>query len=223
MPRGQKNSELGQRRAQAILDLLASGPMSRQQLSKALAAAGSSIAMHLERLHDDKRIHICGHIPNHMGMPATLWGIGNLPDVEYVPQSRPVPKTSAAERCEQVFQALAQQPRTSQQLAEAIHVVKKTASVYIAQLRRDKRLYILKWLAPGIAYPDARASSWVPVYAVGNHKDAPTPKRETRAARHARLSKDRDFREAERRRARVDYLVKKAKKKKQNIFSALGL
>lgn len=223
MPRGQKNMEIGQRRAQAILDLLASGPMSRQQLSRALAAASSSIAMHLERLHAAKRIHVCGHIPNHMGMPATLWALGNLPDVEYVPLSRPMPKTSAAERREQVLRALGKKPRTSLQLAESIHVVKKTASVYIAQLRRDKRLYIVKWIAGGTLYPDSRASSWVPVYGVGNEPDAPTPKRETRAARHARLSKDSAFRQAERQRARVYYLIKRAKKKPQTIFSALGL
>lgn len=225
MPKGQKRHALGNSRKQAILNLLESGPMTRKQIADALNGASSSVAAHLAALNEAGKVYICNHIPNHMGMPAAVWGLGNKPNVEYVPKCLPATKTSAEERRQQILKLLKEKPRSAQQLVGSIHVVKKTISVYIAQLRRpdSRKLYIIRWLAPGVAYPGARAASWVPVYAVGDKPDAQKPKRETKAERYARQKQSEKFLEAERRRARIYYVVKKTRKKPNGIFGALGI
>lgn len=226
MRRGENMQAKGILRKQVILDLLKTGPKTRKQIVDALGAGSSSISAHLVQLHEaPKRIYVCGHEPNHQGMPAKVWALGDKPDVEYVPNERPAAKTSAEERRQQVLTLLREQPRSAQQLVGAIHVVKKTISIYIAQLRdpENRKLFIVKWLPAGEAYPDKRASAWVPVYAVGSKPDAPMPAPETKAARYARMKLSKEFCEGERRRAKIYYTVKKARKKPQGIFAALGI
>jgi DNA-binding transcriptional ArsR family regulator len=226
MPRGEKNQAIGARYRQAILDLLKEGPKTRQQIMATLGMASASVSSHLRKLHQEpKQAFICDHIPNNQGMPAAVWALGDKPDVEYVPQSRPGKKISAEERRQQVLAKLREKPRSAKELAKVIYLSKKAAGIYITQLRapENRQLFILKFLPPGVANPGLRASSWVPVYAVGNKPDAPAPKKETSSARHARLSKSEKYREAERRRGRLYTLIKKTRKNPRGIFSALGL
>lgn len=224
MPRANSQKEIGLMREQQILSSLRESPKTNAQLCEATGLRRASIALYLVRLHaEPKRAYISGHIMRSHGSPAPVWSAGDKPDVEYVPQSYPMPKTSAAERREQVLSLLTSRHMSMRQLADKMYVTPATAGRYVTKLRRNGEVYVCRWIAPYNAYPGTRAATWVPVYAVGNKPDVPMPKQESSSARHARLHAHEGYREERNKKRRLRYQVEKTRKKPNTIFAALGL
>lgn len=223
MPRVNRQKEMGLQREQQIIASLRESPKTNAQLCDATGLRRASIALYLVRLHaEPKRAYIMGH-EMRSGSPAPIWAAGDNPDAEYVPQSRPMPKTSAEERIQQVLSLLTSRRMTTRQLANKMHVTQATAGRYVTKLRRDGKVYVYRWIAPYKAYPGTRAATWIPVYAVGDKPDVPMPAQESSSSRHARLHTSVEYREDRNKKRRLRYVVEKTRKKPNTIFAALGL
>lgn len=223
MPRVNRQKEIGLLRERQIIASLYNSPKTNAKLCAAVGLGRASVALYLVRLHDEPRqAYIIGHEMRN-GSPAPVWAAGDSPDVEYVPQSRPTPKTSAEERIQQVLSLLTSRRMTMRQLASKMYVTQATAGRYVTKLRRDGKVYVYRWIAPYNAYPGTRAATWIPVYAVGDNLDMPMPKQESSSARHARLHAHEGYRDERNEKRRLRYQVEKTRKKPNTIFAALGL
>lgn len=205
-----KHRRKGKLQEARIIASLAEKPKTVERLAAALRMCPSGVALYLKRMHaEPRRTYVCGHEKAaRTGLPANIWAAGSQPDIEYVPQSRPTPKTSAKERCTQVLELLAEKPRTTRELAPLMHIVYGAVIKYIRMLREpgNRQLYIAKWLHPREVDPSRTSGGdWAPVYAVGTKPDAPKPARETSQARHARMQKDREFRRVRNQARRARY------------------
>lgn len=225
MPRGFHSKQQGELAKQRILEALTGKRLRVVEIVQATGICRSGIAKHLLALHaEPKQIFICGFDPKTKGRPAPIWTAGNQPDVEFVPNTRPTRKTTAAERRDQVLAELKRKPRCARELADDIHVVTGTVVRYITALRRpeNRQLFIIRWNHPSKVCKTGEGGDWAPVYAVGTREDVPKPT-ETPSERHHRLMKDDAYREQRRSARRVYYQLEKARKRPNNWASALGL
>lgn len=212
----------GRQRMDKIIAALQSKPMGVVELAEVLGMGKSNVWVYLDKMRNGtpKRVFISGyrkHAEARAGQPAPIYSAGSKPDFEYVPNNRPTPKTSAAQRREQMIALLRKSPMTAQQLGDEMHIVKARALMYVGQMKRENAVYISRWLRP------EGAGAWAPVYALGNRPDKPTPKGETSGQRHARLMRNPEHAEEERARRRRRYAVERLRGKPQSIFAALGL
>lgn len=205
-----------------IVAALQHKPMGIVELAEVLGMGKSNVWVYLNKMRkgSPKRIFISGYVKKQdatAGQPAPVYSAGSKPDFEYVPNNRPTPKTSAAQRREQMTALLRKSPMTAQQLGDQMHIVKARALMYLGEMKRENAIYISRWLRP------EGAGAWAPVYALGNRADKPSSKGETSGQRHARLMRDPEHAEEERARRRRRYAVERLRGKPQGIFAALGL
>jgi hypothetical protein len=212
---GDKHRRKSRLQEARIIASLAEKPKTVEQLAEEMHLCPSGVALYLKRMRTAHQVYVCDHEKRN-GSPAKIWAAGNRPDAEYVPQSRPMPKTSAEERRAQVLELLAEKPRTIRELGPAMHLVSEAAGKYVRALRQpgNRQLHIAKWLHPREVDPTStKGGDWAPVYAVGAKPDAPKPERETSRTRHARMQKDREYRRARNAARRLRYQQDKLIKK----------
>lgn len=205
----------GRLQEQRIITSLQQKTKTTQQLADALGMCRSNVAIYLERMRRaPRRVFICDY-EERTGRPAPIYAAGDKPDVEYAPLSRPTPKTSAAERLSQALRLLAEKPRTLRELGPAMNMVPGAAGKHVRTLRtsKPKQVFIESWRHPSEVSPDGTGGDWAPVYAAGDKPDAPKPPRETGKARHARLHKKKEYRDARNKARRARYQVEKVVKK----------
>lgn len=222
MPQGEHMVAAGLARDARILACLAREPMTVQQISAAINTCRSSVGMALKRMNEGARkVFICGHTERRKGRPQPIWSAGNMPNVEFVPNARPAPKISAAQRRQQILDLLRRRPQTVAELAESMHIVRARVVKYLGELRnaQPRQVHIAKFLHPS---KFGRGGTWVPVYAIGNKPDAVLVI-ETPAQRHARLSLDLAYREDRRKERKVRYQIERLRKKPNHWASALGV
>jgi len=213
-----------QSQEQRILEALTDRVQTMDQLIETIGLKRAAISGYLRHLRQEpRRVYVCGHEPR-LGRAASIFAVGDKPDVEFVPLARPAPKKSAAERRQQVLDLLAEKPRTRAELAQCMHLVTEGAGRYVTALRRpeNRQLYIIDWRHPSEVHQSNAGGDWTPVYAVGTKPDKRKPV-EGKRARHARLQKDPEYRHARNVKRRARYAIEKHTKKKQGIFAALGL
>jgi hypothetical protein len=87
---------------------------------------------------------------------------------------------------------------------------------YLNMLRKQKRVYISRWVLPN------ERGGTAPVFAAGKRKDAERPKFD-RAEYERRVKADPVKLEARRASRRKQEMLRQARAKPQNPFSALGL
>lgn len=221
------SQEMGRQKDRELVDMLRRQPMTIAEIAKIVGLTVSAVTYRVTRLRDTKpkRVYIKEFRSNcgiYAGRPAPVYAAGFLPDVEFVPLRRPTPKTSGAQRCEQILSILAGGPKSSMQISKRMHVCRDAALRYLTQMRREGRVYISRWIHPN-ELCKGRGGSYTPVYAVGNKKDKPKPAKESSADRNARKRKDPAYVEAERQREAKRRAMLKIRKTPQGIFAALGL
>lgn len=219
------SQEMGRQKDRELVDMLRRQPMTISEIAKIVGLTVSAVTYRVTRLRDTKpkRVYIKEFRSNcgiYAGRPAPVYAAGFLPDVEFVPLRRPTPKTSGAQRCEQIIAMLLSGPKSSMQMAKKIHLSRDAVLRYVTEMRREGRIYISRWVHPN-ELCKGRGGSYTPVYAVGNKKDKPKPRKESSAARNARKRKDPEYVEAERKRAAMRRSKLRLCKTPQNIFSAL--
>jgi len=210
---GNSQKKHGRQQEQRIIVSLQQQPKSTKQLADALGMGRSNTAIYLARMRaEPRRVFICGY-EKQAGRPTPIYAAGCRPDVEYVPLSRPTPKTSHAQRLEQTLALLSEKPRTLRELGPAMNVVPGAAGKFVRILRTAKQVRIAGWRHPSAVSPNGTGGDWAPVYAIGSAPDAPKPPRETSKERNARLHKNKDYRAARNKARRDRYQVEKVVKK----------
>lgn len=216
----------GMRRDQSIIDELARKPQTTADLAEILGCCASNVSVCIMRLMKEspRRIHISGHKSNvgkWAGRPAAIYSAGDAPDVEFVPLNISTRKQSAEDRQNKTIELLKKKRMTSTELSNAMYLTRATILNHLSALKKTGKVYIAYYRHPKEVNPDCRGGAWSPVYAVGNKEDAPAPKQKTSAERHAEMYQSPAYREQEKKRRRLRYLVEKSRKKPNTIFGAL--
>jgi DNA-binding CsgD family transcriptional regulator len=208
--------ERGERQEQRIIECLMAGPKTVTTLAALLAMSRCNAEIYMRRMHKADRIHIATY-EKRTGRPAPVWAVGQKTDAEYVPNRRPSPVRTVAERVEQVKELL-KAGHTSRELAEKLCVTRGRAQHYVQLLRKagNVSVRIIGWRHPG------HRGDLAPIYRIGCGEDAPKP-RETRAQRYAKEKANPEKYERILRKRRVRHLVDMAKKRPNGIFGALGI
>lgn len=219
MPRAPDyQKERGQRQEQRILGSLAESPKTSRQLADLLSVSLSNISIYTRRLRSAGQVHIAGYESCGIRRPAPQWGVGALPDAEYVPTRCPVPVPTAADRLAQARQLL-KAGHTSTELGKQMSITRGRAQKYIQMLREPdaqgrRNVQIIGWRHPG------KRGDLAPIYKVGCGEDTPKP-RETRAERYRKEVADPDKRAHLLSKRRAQYRIDKARQAPQPWFAAL--
>lgn len=223
MQRYNPSEKRGEQQRQKLVKLLQESPKSTKELCKLMNFGRPNLMKHLERLQKEKRVYVHGHIAQ-WGRPAAIYAAGNLPDVEYVPQSRPGHRPSKAQRIDQILTLLSTRGMSSKQIGAAIFVSPAHVLKFLRVLRDPacRQIHIAKWRHPQES-GFTSGGDWTPVYRAGDKPDAPKPRRESSSERHRRLSQNSEYREARNKERVLRYRVERTRNKPQGIFAALGL
>lgn len=199
-----------------VLAALADEPMTTVELSQKLFMGLSSAGKYIRILRaEPQRIYVSGHVADGSQRPGAVYSLGNLPDVPFVRKSKL--KGSIYDRqLARTVRFLAERHSAAELAVELNVLTPGSARIYINDLRRQKRVYISAWQHPG------GQGDWAPLYRIGCGRDAKKPKT-TRADQWKREKSDPDRHERIKLKRRIDWQLKAAVKKPQNIFSALGL
>jgi hypothetical protein len=167
-----------------MLEVLAGGPMTAQQLADKLHLSRSGAQWHLNALMEQKPrlAHIAGFAPNPKRQrSAPLYGLGDKKDAKCVKTRAPKGRITVADRHAQILEMLAEKPRTAAEVVD--EMLLQRARIYIFDLHAAGKVRIARWRA-------ARAGGYPsPVYAVGSAPDAPRPKPQTGSESSARYWK----------------------------------
>lgn len=228
----ERQVRIGRINEMRILAIIRERPQTSAEIASTIGLKKSMVNLYLRRLNRvvPRRVYIIDHAPVIRGAPGSIWAEGDKPNKEYTPQERRVGKITQEERNQSVINALSSGPMTAKELSEKLHVVTRTIHVYVKRLREcePKRVYICRYSHVRERDPDSTTGGeWAPVYAVGWQADAPKPKKETSAERHARLMKTPGYKKKRREQRKMqslrDQSLKAAKKLgKQTWLSALG-
>jgi predicted ArsR family transcriptional regulator len=202
-----------------IIELLASGPMTREGIANDLSVSNTTVHTFLNRLMAaPRKIHVCGW-ERTGGRAFRLFGLGDAPDAPFEPlRSISKPKVDMTEiNCKVLADALAR-PQSADELAESCRCSPAYVRKYLAILMAEapRRIHLHVWRRHEGRGPLTK------VYAAGDKRDAPRPhltaserfqELKANADKHERVLKLRCLAAARRR----------TRNKPQNVFSALGL
>jgi AraC-like DNA-binding protein len=202
-----------------ILELLASGPMTRSDIAETLSVSHTTVHTCLNRLMGAPRqVHVCGW-QRTGGRAFRLFSLGDGADAPFY-QKRAIPKqrTDMTEiNCKALITALTP-PRSVDELTKVCHCSPAYVRKYLAILMAEspRRIYIHEWRRPDGPGPLAK------VFAAGDKLDAPRL-RLTTSARFQELKADKEKHERNLKLRRLSAARRRTRKKPQNVFSALGL
>ena len=189
----------------------------------------SSVANYIQSLKaNPKRIYIVDFeraLQGGGGRETPVWAAGNKPDAEYVRLNIPSRMKTPDERRQQILDIIAVEPMTINQIAAKIYLSNETVRKYLVSMRKkgNKRAYIARWIPPYVRISPSYGGDWAAAYLAGDRRDSPKPTPETPSQRHHRKMKSAEYRQERRKKSKANYLLKQMRKKKQNIFSAIGL
>lgn len=169
-----------QRQRERILTALKAGPLTAAELCARLHLSRSRLTTYLQMLRaEPRKVRIVGHMLTD-GAPAFRYGLGNGPDVAYQPAGK-VRKGSQRDQREAEIVALLAEPQSVQQLAAVVGIAPKGIRTYLRVLRDAGRVHISAWRRS--------RSALVPVYALGNAPDQPSPGRQSNADYRANFAR----------------------------------
>jgi predicted ArsR family transcriptional regulator len=166
------------RQRERILTALKAGPLTAAELCARLHLSRSRVTTYLRLLRAAGKVRITGHDLTD-GAPACRYGIGSGPDAVFEPIGK-TRKGSLYDQRQAQIVALLAEPQSVQQLVAVVKIAPTGVRVYLRHLRDAGRVHIAFWRRS--------RSALVPVYALGNAPDAPSPGRQTNAAYRAKAT-----------------------------------
>jgi predicted ArsR family transcriptional regulator len=218
MTKGEPQKQRGERHRARMLELMEAEAQSVLELAQALRITPKAIYDHLNRLMaSPRRVYVAGHRKGERGRPQPLYKAGDLPDAEYVTCRKPkLPEPIVITQTARIVALLAEEPRTSAQISEAISRSTSRVNKYLSELRAEgrKQVYIAGWQHPG------KRGDLAPIYALGDLQDAPKP-HESRADRYRKEVATHELRSRKNAKRRATEMAKRTRIDPQNPFSAL--
>lgn len=166
------------RQIDKIIKILGTTPMTVPQLAGALFVSDHSAGYYIRLLHKLSRVHISGWLPTEANKPTRIYSAGFHEDVKYVSKRKKSVDTRVHDSKAKLLELLAL-PQTVKQLAERSGISTSRTRDFVAELKKEGRVYIKAWILP-----DAKGSQ-APMYAVGNEPDAVRIRRSKQTARRA--------------------------------------
>lgn len=167
-------NNVAERQIARILAAIEKEPLTGLQLSARLYLSQTSVDRFMRRLLAEKprRLHVCGYCEKMLKTPARIFKAGPGKDAVYVlKKKRPRTEPTKAEAHRARILALLVLPQTVVQLSERLGICRSRTTVYLKQLRADKKVHITGSIPPaGTGIP-------APVYALGNLPDKPISRR----------------------------------------------